>query len=130
MKNSLLTITLLCLLALGSRDLQAQVYDPYWDAIQYQHYMQYQEYLAYLRQYDPYYELHVMHYQLYRPSHSYQLYQPCCYAWGVPILGGSALIGRSPVIGSRTRTVVGPAPRAVTPLPRAASPLPRATGRR
>ena len=128
MKMFFLAITLLALLALGSRDVQAQAYgpyyyDPYWDAIQYQ---QYQEYLAYLQQYDPYYELHVLHYQLYRyPYHSYQLYQPCCYAWGVPILERSTPIGPlpRPVIGSRSRTVVGPTPRAV-------SPLPRATGRR
>lgn len=133
MKNSLLAITLLGLLALGSRDVQAQVYDPYWDAIQYQQYLQHQQYLAYLQQYDPYYELHVMHYQLYlQPYRSYQHYQPCCYAWGVPILEPSTRIETPPrpVIDSRSRTVVAPAPRAVSPLPRATSPLPRVTGRR
>jgi hypothetical protein len=127
MKNLVLAIALLGLLVLGSRAVQA--YDPYWDAIRYQQYVQYQEYLAYLQQYDPYYALHVMHYQLYLPSHSYQLYQPCCYAWGVVIPGRSTPIGPPPhaVIGSRSRTT----PSAVTPLPRAVTPLPRATpGRR
>jgi hypothetical protein len=126
MKNSFLAITLLGLLALGSRDVQAQAYDPYWEEIQYQQYLQHQQYLAYWRQYDPYYELHVLHYQLYRqPYYSYQLYQPCCYAWGVPSLGLSTPIGPAPrqVIGSRSPTAVGP-------MPRALSPMPRTTGRR
>jgi hypothetical protein len=127
MKKSLLTITLLGLFALGSRDLQAQVYDPYWEAIQYQQYLQHQQYLAYLQQYDPYYELHLLHYQLYlQPYRSYYLYQPCCFAWGgVPSLGLSTPIGPAPrpIVGSRSRTAVGPTPRTV-------SPLPRATGRR
>jgi hypothetical protein len=72
MKNFFLAITLLGLLVLGSRDVQAQAYgpyyyDPYWDAQyqQYQQYLQWQQYLAYLQQYDPYYDLHVTHYQLY-----------------------------------------------------------------
>jgi hypothetical protein len=66
MKNSFLAFTLLALLVLGTRDLQAQAYgplyyDPYWDAQyqqyqQYQQYLQWQQYLAYLQQYDPYYE--------------------------------------------------------------------------
>jgi hypothetical protein len=135
MKNSLLAITLLGLIALSSRDVQAQAYGPYyypyWDAIQYQQYLQYQQDLAYSQQYDPYSELHVMHYQLYRPSHSYPIYQPCCYTWGVPILERPRPIGPPPrpVIGSRSRTVVGSIP-AVTPLPRAVTPMPRATGRR
>ena len=74
MKKSFLAVTLLALLVLGTRDLQAQAYspyyyNPYWDAQyqQYQQYLQWQQYLAYLQQYDPYYELHVMHYQLYLP---------------------------------------------------------------
>jgi hypothetical protein len=126
MKKSFLAIALLGLLASGSRDVQAQAYDPYWDAIQYRQYLQYQQYLASLQPYDPYYELHVMHYQLYRQQFgSYQLHQVCCYAWGVPLLERSTPIGPAsrPVIGSRSQTVVGTAPRAV-------SPLPRATGRR
>ena len=52
MKNSFLAITLLALLVLGSRDVQAQAYgpyyDPYWDA-QYQQYQQYLQWQQYLR---------------------------------------------------------------------------------
>ena len=127
MKKSLLAVTLLALLVLGARDLQAQAYgpyyNPYWDVqyqqyLQYQHYLQWQQYLEYLRQTDPYYELHVMHYQLYlRPYQPYQIYQPCCYAWGVIIPRWSA------PVSPRSHA-------AVTPLPRAVGPLPRATSRR
>jgi|SRR4030095_4719068 hypothetical protein len=102
MKKSLLTITLLALLALGSRDVQAQAYDPYWDAFYYQQYLQDQQYLTYLQQYDPYYELHVLHYQLYlQPYRSYQLYQPCCYAWGIPSPGRPTPKGRPPQVTGR-----------------------------
>ena len=46
MKKAFLAVTLLALLVLGTRDLQAQAYGPYysgpyWDAIQYQQYQQY-----------------------------------------------------------------------------------------
>src|SRR5215510_12028157 len=91
MKNFLLAITLLALLTVGSRDVQAQVYGPYgpyWDFQyqQYQNYLQWQQYLQYLQQYDPYYDLHVVHYQLYlQPYQPYQIYQPCCYSLGVNI---------------------------------------------
>jgi hypothetical protein len=112
MKTSFLAVTLLALLALGDRDLQAQAYgpyyDPYWDGIQYQ---RYQQYLQYLQQYDPYYELHVMHYQLYLQQYQpYQLYQPCCYSLGVVV--------------PRWSIPIDPRPPAVT------SPRPRATRRR
>ena len=147
MKKSFLAVTLLALLVLGTRDLQAQAYgpyyyNPYWDVQyqQYQQYLQWQQYLAYLQQYDPYYELHVMHYQLYLPPYpSYQLYQPCCYAGGVIIPEWSAPTGpqsrpninpRPQVISPRSQGAVSPLPRAAGPLPRAASPLPQATGRR
>ena len=92
MRATFLALVFFALLGLGARDLGAQpypYYDPYWDYqyqqyLQYQHYMQWQDYLAYLQQTDPYYELHLMHYQLYRwPYQPYQVYQPCCYAWGV-----------------------------------------------
>jgi len=99
MKTFFLAVTLLALLVLGARDLQAQVYSPYnygpyWDAQyqqyqQYQQYLQWQQYLAYLQQYDPYYDLHVTHYQLYLPPYQpYQVYPHCCFAWGQ---GASAL---------------------------------------
>jgi hypothetical protein len=94
MKTSFLAVALLGLLVLGARDLQAQVYGPYYGPygdvqyqqyLQYQHYLQWQDYLEYLRQTDPYYELHIIHYQLYlQPYQSYQIYQPCCYAFGIP----------------------------------------------
>jgi len=130
MKKSLLPVTLLALLVLGARGLQAQAYgpyyyDPYWGQIQYQQYLQ---------QYDPYYELHVMHYQLYLPSHQpYPIYQPCCYAWGVIIPRWSAPVSPLPqaVIAPRPQTIISPRSQAaVTPLPRAVGPLPRATSRR
>jgi hypothetical protein len=150
MKNSFLSVTLLALLVLGSRDVQAQAYGPYygpyWDVQyqqyqQYQQYLQWQQYLAYLQQYDPYYELHVMHYQLYLPPYpSYQLYQPCCYAGGVIVPDWSAPISPQPrpvmnpklraFIGPRSQSAVAPIPRAAGPLPGAVSPLPQATGRR
>jgi hypothetical protein len=154
MKNFFLAVTLLALLGMGARDLQAQAYspyyDPYWDFQyqQYLNYLQWQQYLAYLQQYDPYYELHVMHYQLYlQPYQPYQVYQPCCYSWGVVIPDSSASISPQPRrgMGHRPRPVIiprpeapvgtlpratGPLPAATSPLPRAASPTSRGTGRR
>jgi len=88
MKMSLLLIGLLGLLVVSFTDLRAQVYGPYYPPygdVQYQQYLEWQRYQDYLRQIDPYYELHVMHYQLYlqrfQPS---LLYPPCCYAVGIP----------------------------------------------
>lgn len=120
MKRSLLAVTLLALLLVGSRDVQAQAYGPYygpyWDFQyqQYQNYLQWQQYLQYLQQYDPYYDLHVMHYQLYlQPYQPYQLYQPCCYSLGVSIPAWSrpfapALIPRSEAAGGRLPRGAGP----------------------
>lgn len=110
MKNFILAVTLLALLLVGSRDLQAQAYGPYyygpyWDFQyqQYQQYLQWQQYLQYLRQYDPYYDLHVMHYQLYLPPyHPYQLYPPCCYALGATIPAWSK------PIAPQLRSVISP----------------------
>jgi len=148
MKNSFLAATLLALLALGARDLQAQAYGPYygpyWDVqyqqyLQHQHYLQWQQYLQYLQQYNPYYELHVMHYQLYlQPYQPYQIYQPCCFAGGVIIPDWSATISPQPrpVMNPRLRAfsgsqaAVSQLPRATSPLPRATSTLPRATSGR
>ena len=129
MKKSCLVVTLLALLVLGSHDVRAQAFSPYyydlyWDAQyqQYQQYLQWQQYLAYLQQYDPYYDLHVMHYQLYLPPYpSYQLYQPCCFAGVVTV----------PTIGPRPRPGRGPRGQGiVAPLPGATAPLPPAVGRR
>ncbi|MGH7794317.1 MAG: hypothetical protein ACREQ2_05390 [Candidatus Binatia bacterium] len=88
MKAFLLGIGVLTLVALAAPDSRAQAYDPYygpsWD-LQYQQYLAWQQHLDYWRQNDPYYELHVMHYQLYRPPYpSHFVYTPCCYAVGIP----------------------------------------------
>ena len=76
MKISLMTIILAALLISFTRDVQAQEYgsgnyDQYWDGTEYQ---------SYPKQYDPYYELHVLHYQLYLPQ-----YQYCCVAGGIVV---------------------------------------------
>jgi hypothetical protein len=88
MKKLFLTISLLALLVLGTRELRAQAYGPHYDPYlelqyqQYQQYVQWQQYLQYLQRNDPYYELHVMHYRLHVPPYQpSQIYEPCCYAW-------------------------------------------------
>ena len=102
MKTTLSTVILgLVLLFTGAA--QAQVYDLYyyWDGAQYQQYWpqqydlypygntnQYPEQL-----YDPYYQLHVLHYQLYRPQYQPYFYQSCCFAGGV-VIPGRAIRGR------------------------------------
>ncbi len=93
MKASILAMGLFSLLFLAARNLPAQVYVPYssqYADIQYQQYLQYeqwQQYLDYLRQNDPYYDLHVVHYELFRqPYQPYLIYPPCCYAGGIPVL--------------------------------------------
>ena len=92
MKASFLAIATLGLLVLSAPALRAQPYGPYYGAygdaqyqqyLQYQHYLQWQQYLDYLRETDPYYDLHVMHYQLHRYQ-VYQTYPPCCYTFGIP----------------------------------------------
>lgn len=139
MKKLFLVLTLLGLLVLSNRELRAQAYgpsyyDPYWDAqYQYEQYLQWQQYLAYLQQTDPYYDLHVMHYQLYLPQYpSYQLYQPCCFASGVVLPGQPAPIRRRPrpFVSPQSQVAVGALPRATGPLPGATGPLPPAVGRR
>jgi len=104
MKASFLAIAIFGLLVLCAPALRAQAYGPYYgpygDAqyqqyLQYQHYLQWQQYLDYLRQTDPYYDLHVMHYHLYRrPYQAYQTYPSCCYAFGIP--AWSTPLGRAP----------------------------------
>ena len=88
MKASFLAIAIFGLLVLGAPDLRAQGYGPYYGPygdvqyqqyLHYQHYLQWQQYLEYLRQNDPYYDLHVVHYQLYlQPYQPYMTYPPCC----------------------------------------------------
>lgn len=88
MKVTLLAIGLLCLFLVGATDLRAQIYGPYYNPYgdaQYQQYLEWQRYLDYLQQVDPYYELHVMHYQLYlQRFQPFFVYPPCCYAIGIP----------------------------------------------
>jgi hypothetical protein len=89
MKVFFLAIALFGLLVSAAPDLRAQpygpyYYSPYWDPqyqqfLNYQNYLQWEQYLAYLQQVDPYYDLHVLHYQLYLgPYQPYQIYTPCC----------------------------------------------------
>ena len=121
MKTSFLVfLLLLALLAWGTQEVNAQTYDPAYDSPYSGGTQQYQ-------QNDPYYDLHVMHYQLYRqPYQPYQLYQPCCYAevdaipeWSTPI---------SPQPQPQPQPVSPPQAQVVSPLPRATGPLPPATG--
>lgn len=94
MKAYLLTLAIMMLLIAGARDVRAQAYGPYynphWD-LQYQQYLDWQQYLEHLRQTDPYYDLHVIHYQLYlQPYRSPYVYLPCCYTVGVPVWSAPA----------------------------------------
>ncbi|HWO41734.1 MAG TPA: hypothetical protein VNO43_08030 [Candidatus Eisenbacteria bacterium] len=111
MKHLVLAVTLLVSLPFASPDAIAHdpsYQEPYWGSVPYQDYVPYP--------YDPYYELHLIHYQLYRPSHAYPMYRACCATIGVPILI-TPVLPPPPVISSRPRSVVGPTPRAVGPLP-------------
>ena len=100
MKKIFLAVMFLCLVTLSARDVQAQVYDSYygsyWGGYQYQGDPQ---------QYDPYYELHVMHYQLYLPQN--ELYYSCCFQTGIVVPGWTA-----PVVPPRS-TAINPAPRKI-----------------
>jgi hypothetical protein len=96
MKATFLSIVLMSLLVLGSHEVKAQMYEPYayapyGDGVQYQPY-------PYPQQYDPYYDLHVMHYQLYLQQYpGYPIYQPCCFVGGVAPVW-SAPIVRPPLV--------------------------------
>ena len=95
MKISLMTIILAALLISFTRDVHAQeynsrYYDQYWDGTESQSYPQ---------QYDPYYELHVLHYQLYLPQ-----YQYCCVAGGIVVPGPIAPLPPG-VVKSRPPTI-------------------------
>ena len=99
MKTTFWAVTLMGLLVLSAHEVQALAYGPYpyapyWDGAQYQQYPQ---------QYDPYYELHVMHYQLYLQQYPpYQIYQPCCFVGGV-IPGWSTPVSPLPPVVIRPR---------------------------
>jgi hypothetical protein len=98
MKVIILLITLTGLLVVGGDDLNGQMYGPY----TYGDVMPYQPY-PYPQEYDPYYDLHVMHYQLYRQYYSgYPAYQPCCYVGGIPPMWAPpAVIVRQRIISPR-----------------------------
>ena len=70
MKRLFVTTILLCAVVgfgeAGAQEYYPGYYEPYWDGSQYQPDAQ---------QYDPYYELHVLHYQLYK---AYPTYPYCC----------------------------------------------------
>src|SRR5690349_10947342 len=104
MKGILPAIGLISILVLGNHEATAQMYGPYpggpyWDAAQYQSY-------PYPQQYDPYYELHVMHYQLYLQQYPgypvYQpFYQPCCFITGIPVLTAPVIRQPGPKVAPR-----------------------------
>jgi hypothetical protein len=102
MKAIFLSIALMGLLVLGSHDVKAQMYGPY--GAPYSAGVQYQPY-PYPQQYDPYYDLHVMHYQLYLQQYpGYPFYQPCCFAGVGPVW--------SPPVVTRPQVIIAPRPRA------------------
>jgi hypothetical protein len=69
MKSAFLAFILLCLLVSYTNPAQANdlYHDPYEAGTGYQ----------YLQPYDPYYNLHLIHYQLYRRQYQYQPYCHC-----------------------------------------------------
>jgi hypothetical protein len=88
MKAMLLLAIALIILVLGNQQATAQMYQPY-PYVPYENGVQYQPY-PYPQQYDPYYDLHVMHYQLYLQQYPVypvypSFYQPCCFVAGVPV---------------------------------------------
>ena len=91
MKRFFLATAFCGILFFAAAEVRAQMYEPYnsyWDPqyqqyLHYQNYLQWQQHLTYLRHFDPYYELHVVHYRLYlAPYDPYQSYLPCCYVSG------------------------------------------------
>jgi hypothetical protein len=104
MKTAFSAVMLIGLIVLGTHDLQAQAYGPYyyppsWNGAQYQ---------GYAQEYDPYYELHVLHYQLYLPQYQpYQTYAPCCFA-----AGGIVPWWSTPII-PRPQVIIVPRPQAM-----------------
>ena len=103
MKAIFLSIAVMGLLLLESHEVKAQMYGPYgyapyWGGVQYQPY-------PYPQNYDAYYDLHIMHYQLYlRQYPGYSVYQPCCFAGGAPVW--------SPPVVRPPKVIIAPRPRA------------------
>ena len=81
-KKIFLIVMFLCLVVLSARGVQAQAYDPYF---YYNPYWSGAQYQGEPQEYDPYYQLHAMHYQLYLPQ--YQPYASCCFQGGVVVPG-------------------------------------------
>ncbi|HEX9444962.1 MAG TPA: hypothetical protein VGA73_12630 [Candidatus Binatia bacterium] len=98
MKQLLVAAVFLCLFCLSGQNAGAQYVPdyyaaPYWDGGQYAY--------PYAPQYDPYYELHVMHYQLYLPRYPIDSY--CC-APSIVVPGTpprAAVSPRPPAVGRR-----------------------------
>src|SRR5215831_9964100 len=97
MKTAFLAALLIGSIVLGTQEVQAQGYGPsYGNGAQYQ---------GYAQEFDPYYQLHVLHYQLYLPQ--YQPYPICCVAPGVVVPWWS-----TPII-LRQKVIIGPRPQAM-----------------
>ena len=105
MKALLFSVALTGLLVLASGKAGAQTYEPYpyipygngvpWGVVPYG-----TNSYAYAP-YDPYYDLHMMHYQLYLQQYpGYPVYQPCCY-FGGPVW-------TPPVVVSPPRVIIAP----------------------
>lgn len=92
MQRIFVTIILTGLVLLPADRVEAQpyvpgYYAPYWNAPEYQFYGQ---------QYDPYYDLHVLHYQLYLPQYQlYPNYSYCCFGG---VLAPAPIAPRPPMV--------------------------------
>src|SRR5215467_9363919 len=126
MKMGLVTISLIGLLLLFTRDANAQVYDLYyyWDGSQYQQYSPEYDLYSYgntnqypEQPYDPYYQLHVLHYQLYLPQYQSYSYGPCCF-------GGVVVVPRRHVRSVTLPNVITPQ-SPISPLPRFVTTFPK-----
>jgi len=125
MKMGLVTISLIGLLPLFTRDANAQVYDLYyyWDGSQYQQYWPQYDLYSYgntnqypEQLYDPYYQLHVLHYQLYLPQYQSYSYGPCCFG-GVVVTPRRHVRSITPPNRFSPPSPIGPPPRFITPPP-------------
>jgi len=101
MKTAFLAALLIGSIVLGTQEVQAQDYSPYY----YPPYGNGAQYQGYAQEFDPYYQLHVLHYQLYLPQ--YQPYPPCCFATGVVVPWWP-----TPII-LRPKVIIGPRPQAM-----------------
>jgi hypothetical protein len=103
MKPIFLSIALMGCLGPWSVEAKAQMYWPYAHP-PYGYGAPYQPY-PYPQYYDPYYDLHVMHYQLYLQQYAgYPIYQPCCF------VAGGARVWSAPTITQPKGTAPRPRP--------------------